>query len=68
MIRCTRCNRPMAAATAAILTRGGVRGYGPKCARLMGLVQAKPKTEGFVYAGKRWREADEAQMALEGMA
>ena len=48
-------------------TRNGLCCYGPKCARLMGLIDTKPKTK-----TTRWQircvEVQDEQQALEGFA
>lgn len=33
-MRCTRCNKPLSVPTVTVKTRGGLRFYGPKCARM----------------------------------
>lgn len=39
-MKCARCSRPMIEPAVSIKTRSGVYGYGPKCAAVMGLIQA----------------------------
>ena len=66
---CARCHRRMSTATALITTQHGVCGYGPKCARLMGLLIATVKVPKLKT---RWRirsvEVQDDQQAIEGFA
>lgn len=61
-MRCQRCQRVMSEPAVTIQSRAGVRGYGPKCARLMGLIEPTPgKSRAVDVRGA----ADPAQMPLE---
>lgn len=53
---CQRCNRPMLAPAVQV----GRHGYGPKCARVMGLVEPKSRVTGL-FSRVRVVRADERQ-------
>ena len=57
---CQRCHRPMQTPAAVVQTRAGLSGYGPKCAKAMGIMPAH-KT---VRIKRVHTEADPAQMEL----
>ena len=38
---CVRCGKALKAFTAAVKTQDGKRGWGPKCAKLAGMIQPK---------------------------
>ena len=63
---CQRCNRPIFSTPAAtVKTRSGVKAYGPKCARIMGLTEAAARTRAIQAAPKRRKTAEETQLELE---
>jgi hypothetical protein len=61
-MRCTRCKKPLSRSALSILTRRGYQHWGPKCARLAGLIQPRRKA---VRIRSAQPETDPRQMALE---
>jgi hypothetical protein len=63
-MRCDRCHRPIKSPTKAIHTRGGQFLFGPKCARLAGLMnRERIKIVRARVNGTTWH--DPAQMQLD---
>jgi hypothetical protein len=60
-MRCHRCKKPLSRPSLSILTRRGYQHFGPKCARLAGLIQPKRKSVRIRHAQP---ETDPRQMAL----
>lgn len=61
MNRCARCNRPLfATAAVTVKTKDGVRGIGPKCARLMNLID--PNRRVSMQVRRTAEPKDERQM------
>lgn len=60
MIRCIRCNRPINSGAAT----AGALAWGPKCARIAGLIKPKRKHHRVIDA-YRPLAVDRRQMALE---
>lgn len=63
-MRCARCHRPLTIAAVSITTRAGTRNYGPKCAAIAGLIDAKPR-RGLLNVKHRQPVADSRQLPLE---
>lgn len=61
-MRCTRCHKPLIRPALSILTRRGYQHWGPKCARLAGLIQPRRKSVRIRHAHP---ETDPRQMALD---
>lgn len=61
-MRCHRCKKPLIRPSLSILTRRGYQHWGPKCARLAGLIHPKRKAARIRHAQP---ETDPRQMALE---
>lgn len=65
-MKCQRCRRPIFKTPAAtVKTRSGVKAYGPRCARIMGLTEAAARTRAIQAAPKRRKTAEETQLELE---
>ena len=65
-MKCQRCRRPIFSTPAAtVKTRSGVKAYGPKCARIMGLTESAARTRAIQAAPKRRKTAEETQLELE---
>jgi hypothetical protein len=61
-MRCERCQRPLNKPAWSIQTRAGRLNYGPKCARMAGLLEPEKRTK----APKPARTTEEeAQLALD---
>lgn len=58
-MKCVRCSKPLTTPAAT----AGAYGWGPKCARIAGLL--KPKRRARVRSASTGAHADERQMALE---
>lgn len=59
---CVRCGKALKAFTAVVTTKDGKRGWGPKCAKMAGLIQQKQR---FRKAEPEPFETDPRQMWLE---
>lgn len=65
-MRCIRCLKPLTRPALSILTRRGYYAYyGPKCARLAGLLAPKARKAVRTRNAHDSAEADPRQMALE---
>jgi hypothetical protein len=66
-MRCIACGRSLARAAVEISTRGGSATYGPKCARMAGLVELR-RRRSRLFTATAMVEADPRQQDLWGVA
>lgn len=68
-MRCIACGRPLVRAAVEINTRGGSATYGPKCARMAGLVEVKRRRRMVrLFSTTPTAEVDPRQQDLWGAA
>ena len=63
-MNCARCGRRLRTATVTITTRSAAMNYGPKCSRLMGLIEPRKASEQRIAIRYRRVYEDPAQMEL----